>query len=151
MKMTAAAVLLVLISVLPAPAQSGQRGPMMRHYDPKTEVTFTGTVESINRMAGMPGRGIHLTVKTGDETSNVHLGPAAFIERKMTFKKGDTVQITGSKVTMMSLPERENGTKLGLSSFEATKIPNCCAIILPNSFLKVWIGERPVTPLLRSH
>jgi hypothetical protein len=101
MKMTAAAVLLVLISVLPAPAQSGQRGPMMRHYDPKTEVTFTGTVESINRMAGMPGRGIHLTVKTGDETSNVHLGPAAFIERKMTFKKGDTVQITGSKVTMM--------------------------------------------------
>jgi hypothetical protein len=73
----------------------------MRHYDPKTEVTFTGTVESINRIADMPGRGIHLTVKTGNETSDVHLGPAAFIEGKMTFKKGDTVEITGSKVTMM--------------------------------------------------
>src|SRR6516225_8886122 len=99
---TAVAVLLVAaVSVLSASAQSGQRGPMMRHYDPKTEVTFTGTVESINRIADMPGRGIHLTVKTGNETSDVHLGPAAFIEGKMTFKKGDTVEITGSKVTMM--------------------------------------------------
>ena len=98
---TTAAVLLVSVSVLSATAQSGQRGPMMRHYDPKTEVTFIGTVESINRMADMPGRGVHLIVKTGSETSDVHLGPAAFIEGKMTFKKGDSVQITGSKVTMM--------------------------------------------------
>ena len=100
---TAAAALLLSVSVLSAIAQSGQRGPMMRNYDPKTEVTFIGSVESIDRMsyANMPGRGIHLTVKTGDETSDVHLGPAAFIEGKMAFKKGDTVQITGSKVTMM--------------------------------------------------
>jgi hypothetical protein len=76
---------------------------MMRHYDPKTEVTFTGTVESVEHMgyANMRGNGIHLTVKSANETSDVHLGPAALIEGKMTFKKGDTVQITGSKVPMM--------------------------------------------------
>lgn len=100
---TAAAVLLMTLAVLSVTAQSGQRGPMMRQYDLKTETTFTGTVESVDQTgyANMQGNGIHLIVKTGEETKDVHLGPAAFIEPKMTFKKGDTVEITGSKVTMM--------------------------------------------------
>jgi hypothetical protein len=100
---TTAFLLLVVASVLSVAAQSGQPGRMMNNYDPKTEVTLTGTVESVNRAGyvNMPGRGIHLILKTGNETTEVHLGPAAFIDKKMTFKKDDTVQITGSKVTMM--------------------------------------------------
>ena len=101
---TAAVALLITVGALSARAQSGQRGSMMRHYDPKTEVTFTGTVESVDHMgyANMRGNNVHLTVRTGNETTDVHLGPAAFIEGKMTFRKGDTVEITGSKVTMMA-------------------------------------------------
>jgi len=95
--------LLAVASVLSVAAQSAQRGRMMHNYDPKTELTFTGTVQRVDRAgyAKMPGMGVHLILKTGNETTEVHLGPAAFVERKMTFKKDDTVQITGSKVTMM--------------------------------------------------
>jgi hypothetical protein len=100
---TTAFLLLGAASVLSVTAQSGQRGRMMHNYDPKTEVTLTGTVESIDRAgyANIPRMGVHLILKTGNETTEVHLGPAAFVDRKMTFKKDDTVQITGSKVTMM--------------------------------------------------
>jgi hypothetical protein len=100
---TTAFLLLGVASVLSVAAQSGQRGRMMHNYDPKSELTLTGTVEGINRTgyANMPGMGVHLILKTGDETTEVHLGPAVFIDKKMTFKKDDTVQITGSKVTMM--------------------------------------------------
>ncbi|HLH32894.1 MAG TPA: DNA-binding protein [Terriglobia bacterium] len=104
---TAAGVVLLMAGVvLSVTGQVGQRGPMVRHYDPKTEVTLTGTVESIDRVGygNMSQTGLHLTVKVGDETTDVHLGPAAFIEPKMSFKKGDTVQITGSKITMMGKP-----------------------------------------------
>ncbi len=51
--------------------------------------------------ANMPGMGIYLIVKSGNETTEVHLGPAAFVEKTMTFKEGDSIQVTGSKVTMM--------------------------------------------------
>ncbi len=78
-------------------------GPMMGHYDSKTEVTFEGTVEKIDRPASehMPPMGLHLLVNSGNETFRVHLGPAEFVEKTMTFKEGDTVQVTGSKMMMM--------------------------------------------------
>ena len=79
-------------------------GPMMMgHYDAKTEITFEGTVEKIERPGSehMPSMGLHLFVKTAGETFRVHLGPAEFVEKTMTFKEGDTVQVTGSKITMM--------------------------------------------------
>jgi hypothetical protein len=100
---TTAFFLLAVASVMSVAAQSGQRGRMMHNYDPKTEVTLTGSVEAVDRAqyANMPRMGIHLILKTGNETTEVHLGPAAFVDRKMTFEKDDTVQITGSKVTMM--------------------------------------------------
>jgi hypothetical protein len=52
----------------------------------------------------MPGMGLHLIVKTDKETIGVHLGPAAFIVKTMTFKEGDTVEVVGSKVMMMGRP-----------------------------------------------
>jgi len=100
---TTAVLLLIVVGVPPGAAQSGQKGRMMGNYNPKTELTIRGTVESIDRVgyANMSGMGIHLVVKTGNEATEVHLGPAAFIDKSMTFEKGDTVQITGSKVTMV--------------------------------------------------
>ena len=98
----AAAVPLFAIMILTAGAQPVQSG-QTHYYDPKTEVTLTGTVERIDRTGSpdMAGKGLHLILKTANEVANVHLGPAAFIEGMMTFKKGDVVQIIGSKVTML--------------------------------------------------
>jgi hypothetical protein len=104
-KMISFAVLLVVI--VSAQGLLAQRGRMrMGHYDPKTEVTIKGTVEKLDQLqyTNMPGMGLHLIVKTDKETIGVHLGPAAFIEKTMTFKEGDTVEVVGSKVMMMGRP-----------------------------------------------
>jgi hypothetical protein len=96
--------LLLTIAVSSLHAQRGQRrGMMMGNYDPKTEITIQGSVEKIDRLnyGNMPGMGIHLTVRSGNEITNVHLGPAPFVDKAMTLKEGDTIQVTGSKVTMM--------------------------------------------------
>jgi hypothetical protein len=80
-------------------------GPMMMgNYDRAAEMTIKGTVEKIEKpgidhMRGMGG--IHLAVKTENETYTVHLGPADFVEKTMTFKEGDAIEVTGSKMTMM--------------------------------------------------
>lgn len=100
--------MLVLVGVAAASVQNehGQMmGPMMMgNYDAKAEITITGTVEKIEKpgtdyMRGMGG--IRLVVKTANETFNVHLGPAAFVEKTMTFKEGDVVEVTGAKMPMM--------------------------------------------------
>jgi hypothetical protein len=45
--------------------------------------------------------GTHLTVKASDETRDVMLGPSNFISDKgFSFAKGDSIEVTGSKVTM---------------------------------------------------
>jgi hypothetical protein len=45
--------------------------------------------------------GTHLTLKTSTETLEVHLGPTAFLnEKKVEVGKGDTLVITGSRVTI---------------------------------------------------
>jgi hypothetical protein len=101
---TTLAILLFAIEASLEAQRGPGRGPMtMGHYNPKAEVTFQGTVEEVNRLGEehMPGMGMHLTVKNGNESMEVHLGPVDFVEKTMTFKEGDTVQITGSKVTMM--------------------------------------------------
>jgi hypothetical protein len=109
MKVTAKAISFAVLLLVIAGAQGllAQRGRMrMGHYDPKTVVTIKGTVEKIDQAhyMNMPGMGLHLTVKTDKETTEVHLGPAAFIEKTMTFKEGDTIQVVGSKVMMMGRP-----------------------------------------------
>jgi hypothetical protein len=45
--------------------------------------------------------GTHLTLKTKTETLDVHLGPPAFLnEKKVAIDKGDTLVITGSRITV---------------------------------------------------
>jgi hypothetical protein len=81
-------------------AQTGGRGRPGRIYNPATVITVTGTVEEVQQYTrGHGWRGTHLTLNTGKETLDVHLGPASFLEDKhFTFAKGDRVEVTGSKV-----------------------------------------------------
>ena len=90
-----------LLSAVLASAQGPHAAKNMRMYDPATEVTLKGTVEAVNQQSGGQMMGTHLTVKAGDESREVMLGPANFITGKgFAFAKGDSVEVTGSKITM---------------------------------------------------
>ncbi len=72
-------------------------------YNPKTVETFTGTVLSVDEISLMQGRytGVELKVKTGKDTTAVHLGPSSFIQQQKTkIERNDTIQVTGSRVTV---------------------------------------------------
>lgn len=78
------------------------QGPGMRHYDPKTEVKASGTVEDVQQTTGKRGwSGTHLTLKTDSGNLDVHVGPSNFLAQKgFSFAKGDKVEVTGSRVKM---------------------------------------------------
>jgi hypothetical protein len=98
---------LTLVVAAPALASAQGRGGGPR-YDLATEATVTGTVEAVEQIAasgGGRGRhgmgGTHLTLKTESETLEVHLGPTSFLnEKKVVIAKGDTLAVTGSRVTV---------------------------------------------------
>ena len=105
-------VLLVLVVCLalaaPALAQPGPGGGMsLMLYDPQTVTTVTGPVEKLEdlpSMGGGGGQGMQyrgVTLKTDQGSLMVHLGPGWFLdEKKFAVKVGDTVEATGSKVTL---------------------------------------------------
>jgi hypothetical protein len=80
-------------------AQAGM-GKAHRMYDPATETTVSGTIEEVHTIAGRGGwSGVHLTLKTEEGDFDVHVGPAAYVEKEhFTFAKGDEIEVTGSKV-----------------------------------------------------
>lgn len=99
--------LLILTLLLPAgiawsQAGPGPKGPAAygRMYNPATVETVTGEVVSVDRVAwGRRAQGVHLTLKTGQETLTVHLGPSWFVDQQpVKLAKGDHVEITGSRV-----------------------------------------------------
>jgi hypothetical protein len=88
---------------------SGGMGGRMggRMYDPQTVTTVSGEVVSADTVSGPRGRyqGLHLTLKTATETIAVHLGPSwYFDQQKITFAPKDTIEITGSRVTLEGKP-----------------------------------------------
>jgi hypothetical protein len=115
MNRTIVGVFMAFLLALPgAQMARGQRGRMMMGgYDTQTEITLKGTIEKVgqpnasnmmmgantNMMTGM--RMVYLTLKTDNETVQVHLGPAGFIEKTPTLKEGDTIEVAGAKVMMM--------------------------------------------------
>ncbi|HCD52908.1 MAG TPA: hypothetical protein DEQ34_10700 [Balneolaceae bacterium] len=78
---------------------------MNRMFDVNTVSTFEGVITEVvidsSRNRNMTG--IHLMVKTGDVVKEVHVGPVTFLNnQEMTFEEGDTIEITGSAVTLNS-------------------------------------------------
>ncbi len=86
------------LAVLVASTAMAQRpGNRQRGYDPAKEVTVSGTVDEV----ATPARGLHLALKAADAVHEIALGPKAWVEKQgFTFAKGDSVQITGSRMTM---------------------------------------------------
>jgi len=78
-----------------------RQGTAKRNYDPKTEVTVTGTVEEVKTYPRKGGgaAGEHLLLKTPDGVLDVHLGPSDFLKEKgFDVAAGDTIEVTGSKI-----------------------------------------------------
>lgn len=104
-----AALMLTIPTLLAAQPRGGRQGPQ---YDTATEATVTGTVEAVEQITGRGGGrgrrrlgGTHVTLRTGTETLEVHLGPTAFLnEQKVVVAKGDTLEIVGSRVTVDGEP-----------------------------------------------
>ena len=91
----------ILLSLTLTQAQTPKASKGGRMYDPATETTLKGTIEAVTQGARGQMMGTHLTVKADNETRKIVLGPSKFISGKgFSFAKGDSVEVTGSKVTM---------------------------------------------------
>ena len=87
-----------------------QRGPGPHPgpaYDTNGEATFTGTVADVKTGGHTIGQGqsgvqeTRILLKTDTGTVEIHLGPTAFLaERKVEITAGDTLEVTGSRVTI---------------------------------------------------
>jgi hypothetical protein len=117
-------VLTVMILVLalagPALAQPGTGGGRgmgpgggigPRLYNPQTVTTVKGTVAKLEELPSMGrggGRGMMyrgLLLKTDKGSMMVHLGPTWYLDQqKFAPKVGDTLEVTGSQVTLNQQP-----------------------------------------------
>ena len=73
------------------------------NYNPATETTIVGTVDSVNTLPspGRGGGGLHLGLEAATGRIEVHVGPASFVSSKnVAFAKGDAVTVIGSKAAV---------------------------------------------------
>ena len=85
----------------------GPGTPYNRMYDPKAMETISGEVISIDRITPNKGMtaGIHMNVKTDQETISVHLGPSWYLENQdVKIEPKDTVEVKGAKTTFAGKP-----------------------------------------------
>ena len=85
----------------------GPGSPYNRMFDPKTVGTITGEVVRVELSALQKGMspGVHLILKTSNETIPVHLGPAWYLERQdIKIEPKETVEVTGSRIVFEGKP-----------------------------------------------
>jgi hypothetical protein len=78
-----------------------------RMYNSGTVETIGGEVVSVDKFIPMKGMsyGIHLMLKTEDETISVHLGPGWYIENQdIKIQPKDKLEVKGSRVTFEGKP-----------------------------------------------
>lgn len=74
-------------------------------YDFAAEVKVKGTVEEVKMVPG-DFEGVRVMLKSGTETIIVHLAPEGFLKMlEFTVAKGDTLEVTGCKITGEVGPE----------------------------------------------
>ncbi len=87
-------------------AQDDSPGPTsVRNYDPSTHASAHGEIQEVLRRPRQGpggGYGVHVTIKgadTGDETTEVHLGPQWYLEEiGLVLNVGDHLEVDGSSV-----------------------------------------------------
>lgn len=93
----------VFLTILSVSLATGQKNsPTPPKYDLQSEAKIKGTVEELK----LPPKGsekdvAHLLLKVGADTDDIYLCPGSFLdEMGVTFKKGDEIAVTGSKVKL---------------------------------------------------
>lgn len=85
----------------------GHHSQYGRMYDSNNLTTISGEVISVDTFtprSGMSG-GMHLQLKTDDETLDVHLGPAWYLQNQdIQIQLEDKIEVTGSKVDFNRQP-----------------------------------------------
>ena len=114
----------------------GRGNPCCRMYNPETSEKISGVVVSVDEI--IRGKeefyGIHLTVKTDEETVTVHLGPGWYIEKQDTkIEAMDKVEITGSKISY--------NDKTAIVAYEVKKGDDTLVLRDANGF-PAWRGWR---------
>ena len=107
-----------------------------RMYDPNSIETISGEVVSVETFTPRGGmsQGVHLLVKTGNETVNVHLGPLWYIENQdIRIQPKDTIEVKGSRVSFT-----------GQSAIIAAQVKkgDATLILRDESGFPVWSGWR---------
>jgi len=90
-----AAIILAISAVILAQTPSGNTAPK---YDPTNEVKVKGTVDDVRIVPGAL-EGVHLVLKSANETILVHVAPEKFLKEMDTaFNQGDAVEVIGCKI-----------------------------------------------------
>lgn len=88
-------IILAMSVVLWAQKPSGNTAPK---YDASNEVTVKGMVDDIRTVPG-PLEGVHLVLKSENQTILVHVAPEKFLnEMETSFSKGDALEVVGCKI-----------------------------------------------------
>jgi hypothetical protein len=128
-KILCACAALFLLAPLATAQKVVNTGPK---YDTANEVKLKGTVEDIREVPG-DYEGIHLVVKTDKGDVLVHVAPASFLKDIDTsFKKGDEVQVVGSKAP-------QQGNEEEVLAREITVGTNTCTL-RDDKGVPVWAG-----------
>jgi hypothetical protein len=111
------AIVISLALACPVLAQTGPGGGMgmkdgtgFRLYNPQTVTTVKGTVEKLEeinmgRPSGVGMKFREIILKTDKGSLMVHLGPSWYLDQqKFVAKAGDTLEVTGSEVTLNNKP-----------------------------------------------
>ncbi len=94
------AILLTTLLIAGAAFAQG-RGQHRQFYNPDSIVTITGTIAEVDSVESPRGNMymMQMTVQDTSGKSTVMVGPNSYLaEQGISFSKGDTVQVTGSKV-----------------------------------------------------
>jgi hypothetical protein len=95
-------VIAAVLMAYPSFAQQGAKSNGSRRFDPKTVETVKGEVVRVDKVAspGGKGYGVHLTLKTENETLPVEVGPGWYVEKQpVKIVAKDILEIRGSRVT----------------------------------------------------
>ena len=132
-------IILCLFLVTYVSAQPGRglnRGNITRLYDTSTVETITGKILKIDTVQSGYGRfpGILVTLKTEKQETKIYTAPSWYLdEQKIKFNTGDSLSVTGSRVTFQDKP---------LIITKEFNYHNKKNIIREENGTPVWAGKR---------
>lgn len=94
-------IVLTMLSAVTACAYAQAAKPAPPKYNPATEATLKGSVETLKFVPPDSPKAIaYLVMKSGDSSLDIYLCPKSFLDQMgVVFKAGDAIELIGSKIT----------------------------------------------------